>query len=67
MKKSILAAGMLAASVGAAHAAGACNSEIEKTKDEWRSIRLEPGSKPSSMAKGVPSHHEHVQAAVESI
>lgn len=67
MKKSALAACLLAASMGAVQAANACNSEIEKTKDEWRAIRLEPGSKPSAMAKGVPRHHEHVQAAVDSM
>src|ERR1700730_16218535 len=67
MNKSMLAACVLTTSLGTAHAASVCNSEIEKTKDEWQSIRLEPGSKPSSISKGVPSHHEHVQAAVDSM
>lgn len=67
MNKWILAAYLLAGGVGAAQAAGVCNSEIEKTKAEWQSIRLEPGSKPSSISKGVPAHHQHVQAAVESM
>jgi hypothetical protein len=67
MKRSILAALRLAAEIGAAQAADACNGEIEKTKDEWRAIRLEPRSKPSVMAKGVPARHQHVQAAVDSM
>ena len=67
MNKWILAAYVLAAGMGAALAAGACNSEIEKAKAEWQAIRLEPGSKPSSIAKGVPRHHEQVQSAVDSM
>ena len=67
MNKWILAAGVFVAGVGAAQAAGVCNSEIEKTKQEWAAIKLEPGSKPSAMAKGTPAHHQHVQAAVDSM
>lgn len=67
MNKWILAAFMLAAGAGTAQAAGACNSEIEKTKDEWAAIRLEPGSKPSAMARGFPRHHEHIQSSVDSM
>ena len=67
MNKLILAACVLAAGMGAAQAAGVCNSEIEKTKAEWQAIHLEPGSKPSSISKGFPRHHEHVQAQVESM
>lgn len=64
MRRSILVAFMLAASIGIAHAA--CQSEIEKTKNDWRSLRLEPGSKPTSPSKGVRGH-EHVQMAVDSM
>jgi hypothetical protein len=67
MKNWIFAASVLVAGIGAAQAAGVCSSEIEKTKAEWQAIHLEPGSKPSSISKGVPAHHEHVQAAVESM
>ena len=54
----------LFASVGIARAD--CKSEIEKTKSDWASLRLEPGSKPSSLSKGVRGH-EHIQAAVTSM
>lgn len=54
----------LAASVGTARAD--CKSEIEKTKNDWAALRLEPGSKPSSISKGVRGH-EHIQAAVMSM
>jgi hypothetical protein len=64
MKNLILAAFMLAASIGIAHAA--CKSEIEKTKNDWRALKLEPGSKPSTISKGIPGH-EHVQMAVDSM
>lgn len=67
MNKWILAAYLLAAGSGIAQAAGVCNSEIEKTKAEWQAIHLEPGSKPSSISKGFPRHHEHIQAAVDSM
>ena len=59
-------ASVLAAGVGTARAASVCNSEIEKTKNDWQAIHLEPGSKPSTIAKGVYPH-EHVQAAVDSM
>lgn len=55
---------MLAVGVGTAHAD--CKSEIEKTKSDWAALRLEPGSKPSSISKGVRGH-EHIQAAVTSM
>lgn len=64
MRRSILVAFMLAASTGLANAA--CQSEIEKTKNDWRALKLEPGSKPTTLSKGVPGH-EHVQAAVDSM
>jgi hypothetical protein len=64
MKRSILAAAVLMASVGVA--AAACQSEIERTKSDWRALKLEPGSKPSSPSKGIGGH-EHVQAAVTSM
>lgn len=64
MNSSLLTAVMLAASIGVAQAA--CQSEIEKTKNDWRALQLEPGSKPSSISKGVRGH-EHVQAAVTSM
>jgi hypothetical protein len=64
MKAFVFAACMVAAGVGTAHAD--CNSEIEKTKSDWASLRLEPGSKPSSLSKGVRGH-EHIQAAVTSM
>ncbi len=64
MKSSFLAAAMLVASVGVAQAA--CQSEIDKTKHDWRALKLEPGSKPTSLSKGVRGH-EHVQAAVTSM
>ncbi len=64
MKAFILAAGILAAGVGTAYAD--CRSEIEKTKSDWAALRLEPGSKPSSLSKGV-GRHEHIQAAVTSM
>jgi len=54
----------LAASMGTARAD--CKSEIEKTKNDWAALRLEPGSKPSSISKGVRGH-EHIQAAVTSM
>lgn len=64
MKMLVLAACVLTAGVGTVRAA--CNSEIEKTKNDWSSIRLEPASKPSGISKGVYPH-EHVQAAVDSM
>jgi hypothetical protein len=64
MKAFVLAACMLVAGVGTVHAS--CNSEIEKTKSDWASLRLEPGSKPTSLSKGVGGH-EHIQAAVTSM
>lgn len=64
MKSLILVTCMLAAGVASAHAA--CQTEIEKTKNDWRSLRLEPGSKPSTISKGIPGH-EHVQMAVNSM
>jgi hypothetical protein len=64
MKMLVLAACVLTAGVGTVRAA--CNSEIEKTKNDWSSIRLEPASKPSAISKGVYPH-EHVQAAVDSM
>jgi len=67
MNSCILAAGVLLAGAQVVQAAGACNSEIEQTKAEWQAIRLEPGSKPSSISKGSPAHHQHVQAAVDSM
>jgi hypothetical protein len=67
MNKWVLATCLLVAGAGTAQATGVCNSEIEKTKQEWAAIKLEPGSKPSAMAKGTPAHHQHVQAAVDSM
>lgn len=64
MNRSFVTAVVLAASVGVAQAA--CQSEIEKTKNDWRALKLEPGSKPTSLSKGVRGH-EHVQAAVTSM
>ncbi len=64
MRRSILVAFMVAASTGLANAA--CQSEIEKTKNDWRALRLEPGRKPTSPSKGVAGH-EHVTAAVTSM
>lgn len=64
MNSSLLAAIILGASIGAAQAA--CQSDIEKTKNDWRALKLEPGSKPTSLSKGVRGH-EHVQAAVTSM
>ncbi len=64
MKRAFLVAAMLVASVAIAQAA--CHSEIEKTKNDWRALKLEPGSKPTSLSKGVRGH-EHVQAAVTSM
>lgn len=52
-----LLAGMVAAGIGTAHAD--CKSEIEKTKNDWAALRLEPQSKPSSISKGVRGH-EHI-------
>ena len=65
MKMLVLAACVLIAGVGTVRAA-ACNSEIEKTKNEWSAIRLEPASKPSAISKGVYPH-EHIQSAVDSM
>jgi hypothetical protein len=48
-KMLVLAACVLTAGVGTVRAA--CNSEIEKTKNDLRSIRLEPASKPSGSRK----------------
>jgi hypothetical protein len=59
----------LALCLGSAFTWGAyadCRSEIEKTKSDWAALKLEPGSKPSSMSKGVAGH-EHIQAAVMSM
>lgn len=60
----VLAASMLAMGIGTALAD--CHSEIEKTKNDWAALRLEPESKPSSLSKGVGGH-EHIQAAVTSM
>lgn len=54
------------AAIGNGHAERACNSEIDKAVNDWHALRLEPGSKPTSMAKGVGGH-EHVQSAVDSM
>lgn len=62
----VLAAGMVAAGIGATHAESVCKSEIEKTVNDWRAIHLEPGSKPSTISRGVYPH-AHVQAAVDSM
>lgn len=64
MRAFVLLACMVAAGVGTARAD--CKSEIEKTRSDWASLRLEPGSKPSSLSKGVRGH-EHIQAAVTSM
>ncbi|MGC1860997.1 MAG: hypothetical protein WA733_07700 [Methylocystis sp.] len=64
MKAFVFAGCVLAASVGTARAS--CSSEIEKTKSDWAALRLEPGSKPTSLSKGVGGH-EHIQAAVMSM
>lgn len=66
MNKWIAAVCVLAAGTGAAEAADACYAEIEKTKSDWQSIKLEPGSKPSAIEKGVYPH-EHIKAAVDSM
>ncbi len=64
MRTLVYAAIMIGAGVGAAYAD--CRSEIEKTKNDWAALRLEPESKPSSISKGVGGH-EHIQAAVTSM
>nr|CCD32006.1 Hypothetical protein SC2p1_00910 [Methylocystis sp. SC2] len=64
MRTWVCAAFIIAAGVGTAYAD--CRSEIEKTKNDWAALRLEPGSKPSSISKGV-GRHEHIQAAVTSM
>ncbi len=64
MRAFIFAVSVLAASAGAASAD--CRSEIEKTKNDWAALKLEPGSKPSSPEKGIKGH-EHITAAVTSM
>ncbi|GLI95166.1 hypothetical protein [Methylocystis echinoides] len=64
MRTILIAAGVIAATVGTA--AADCNAEIEKTKSDWAALKLEPGSKPSSMEKGIGGH-EHITAAVTSM
>lgn len=64
MRTLVYAAIMVGAGVGAAHAD--CRSEIEKTKNDWAALKLEPGSKPSSLETGVGGH-EHITAAVTSM
>jgi len=66
MIKWILAGCLLSAGIVTAQAESKCNSEIEKTSEDWRALRLVPGSKPSSLAKGI-GHHEHPAAAVYSM
>ena len=62
----ILAASMVAVGMAAARAESVCKSEIEKTVNDWQAIHLEPGSKPSTISRGVYPH-AHVQAAVDSM
>lgn len=60
----VLVAFMSATSAQATHVS--CQAEIEKTKSDWRALKLEPGSKPTTVSKGIPGH-EHVQMAVDSM
>ncbi len=64
MRTILFAATILAAAAGSA--AADCNAEIEKTKSDWAALKLEPGSKPSSMETGIGGH-EHITAAVTSM
>jgi hypothetical protein len=66
MKTLILAAAALAATIPAAHAEFACNSEIAKTVSDWQAIKLVPTPKPAAISKGVGTH-AHVQAEVDSM
>jgi hypothetical protein len=66
MKMQILAAMILASTLGVAHAENACNAEIEKTKADWQALQLQPASKPGSISRGIPGH-AHIQAAVDSM
>ncbi len=66
MKVQILAAMVLASTLGVAQAENACNSEIEKTKAQWQALALQPASKPGAISKGVKGH-EHIQSAVDSM
>ncbi len=62
----LMVAVVLGAATGTAFAENACNGEIDKTVADWRALRLEPGSKPSTISKGI-NGHEHVQSAVDSM
>lgn len=42
-----------------------CQSEIEKTIDDWRALKLVP-SKPGAPSKGIRGH-EHITAVVSSM
>jgi hypothetical protein len=64
--RALLYAAFMIAAAGVGTAYADCRSEIEKTKNDWAALRLEPGSKPSSISKGVGGH-EHIQAAVTSM
>jgi hypothetical protein len=66
MKISVLAAVVFVATLGAAQAENACNSEIAKTKSDWQAISLQPASKPGVISKSVNSH-AHIQSAVDSM
>lgn len=49
-----------------AWAQGACDGAVEKTRNDWQAIRLQPASKPGAMSQGVDGH-KHNQAAVDSM
>ena len=66
MKIPVLTAVVLVATLGAAQAENACNSEIAKTKSDWQAISLQPASKPGAVSKGVKGH-AHIQSAVDSM
>lgn len=55
-----------ATTIGAAQTQSTCTAEIEKTRNDWRALNLQPASKPSAVSKGVKGH-EHVQSAVDSM
>lgn len=65
--RSVFLATCLVATTGvSAGAQGTCNDAVEKTRNDWKAIRLQPVSKPGAMSQGVGSH-KHNQAAVDSM